>query len=184
MAVNGVDLRSLRLKDLRSTIGYVMQTPVLFDGTVRENISYGIPDATEAQIVAAAQSAQAHPFICEALPHGYDTQVGVHGGQLSGGQRQRLCLARLMLRDPAIVILDEATSQVDLQGESDLHEILSEFLQHRTALIVTHRLSTLRLADQIAVMQTGKVITVGTHDELIRDCNIYQDLRNMERSAA
>lgn len=184
VAINGVDLRSLRLKDLRGTIGYVMQTPVLFDGTVRENISYGIPDATDAQIVAAAQSAQAHRFICDALPHGYDTQVGVHGGQLSGGQRQRLCLARLMLRDPAIVILDEATSQVDLQGESDLHEILSDFLQHRTALIVTHRQSTLRLADQIAVMQAGKVVTVGTHDELIRDCNFYQDLRNMERSAA
>ena len=89
-----------------------------------------------------------------------------------------------MLRDPAIVILDEATSQVDLQGESDLHEILSDFLQHRTTLIVTHRLSTLRLADQIAVMQAGKVVTVGTHGELIRDCNIYRDLRNMERSAA
>ena len=184
VVIGDVDLRSFRLKDLRETIGYVMQEPILFDGTVRENIAYGLPEATEAEIIKAAKRSQAHQFICNTLPDSYDSQVGVGGGNLSGGQRQRLCLARVILRNPSIVILDEATSQIDLQGESVIHDAFEEFLQDRTALIVTHRVSTLALADRIAVLRAGRVTNIGTHDELMRDCSFYRDLRNAERRAA
>ncbi|MCA9185802.1 MAG: ABC transporter ATP-binding protein [Pirellulaceae bacterium] len=174
---NDVDLRKLRMRDFRQRIGMVTQHTQLFDDTVMNNIRYGSLGATDQQVIDAARRANADRFICEKLPHGYQTVIGQAGKLLSGGQRQRIALARAILRDPEILILDEATSQIDLESERLIHRALASFVVGRTALMITHRLATLELADLIIVMDGGQVLDVGTHDQLLQRCEFYQRLQ-------
>jgi subfamily B ATP-binding cassette protein MsbA len=178
--LDGVDLRELSLRELRGQIGVVTQETLLFDDTVLNNIRYGSPNATFEQVVAAAEQAHAHRFIEDKLDNGYHTQVGPRGGRLSGGQRQRIALARAILRDPALLILDEATSQVDLESEQVIHKVLEKFVRNRTTIIITHRLSTLALADRIVVMNAGKLLDVGRHGELLSRCDLYRRLHELQ----
>ncbi len=174
--LDGVDLRDVRLQDLRNQIGLVTQETLLFDDTVLNNIRYGCPHASREQAIEAAKQAHAHRFIEQKLEDGYDTFVGQGGGRLSGGQRQRIALARAILRDPAVLILDEATSQIDLESEQLIHKVLEQFIRHRTTLIVTHRLATLALADRIIVLQGGRIEDIGTHDQLLIRSELYARL--------
>ena len=178
--IDGVDIRHVRLRHLRSQIGMVSQETLLFDDTVYNNIRYGSPSASTEQIVEAAQAAHAHRFIENDLGEGYETSVGPRGNRLSGGQRQRIALARAILRDPAIMILDEATSQIDLESEQLIHRALEKFTAGRTTLIITHRLSTLDLADRILVLDEGQVVDLGTHDELYGRCTLYRRLHEIQ----
>ncbi|GAB2736594.1 ABC transporter ATP-binding protein [Melaminivora jejuensis] len=164
--VDGVDLRRMAVADWRSHIGLVLQEPFLFFGTVAENIAYGKPDATRAQIVAAARAAHAHEFILR-LPHGYDSLVGERGQSLSGGERQRISIARALLIDPRILILDEATSAVDTETEREIQRALDNLVQGRTTIAIAHRLSTLRKADRLVVLDRGEIVEVGPHDALM-----------------
>lgn len=172
--LDGVPLPEVRLRDLRRQISLVTQETVLFDDTVYNNIRFGRPGASREEVIAAARQAQAHRFIEEQLVDGYDTVVGPLGCRLSGGQRQRIALARAILRDPAILLLDEATSQVDLETEQVIHKVLEQFIHGRTAVLITHRLSTLVLADRIVVMDHGRIVDTGTHQELAARCAIYR----------
>jgi ATP-binding cassette subfamily B protein/subfamily B ATP-binding cassette protein MsbA len=178
--LDGVDLRDLRVRELRRQIGMVSQEAQLFDDTVLNNIRYGSPHATTDQVIEAAKRAHAHKFIESKLEQGYDTRVGTQGSRLSGGQRQRIALARAILRDPRILILDEATSQVDLESEQLIHGVLQNFIQGRTVIIITHRLSTLALADRVAVMNAGQLLDVGTHDQLLGRCDLYRRLHQLQ----
>lgn len=178
--IDGVGVTEMRQHDLRAQISIVTQETLLFDDTVLNNIRYGCPDATREDVIRAAKQAHAHDFILNALPEGYDTVVGTLGGRLSGGQRQRIALARAILRDPAILILDEATSQVDLESEQAIQDALVEFIRNRTTLIITHRMAALALADQIVVMQDGRIQDVGTHAELLARCPLYRRLYQIQ----
>ncbi len=169
-------LRDLSIQDLRRRIGIVTQQTILFDDSVMNNIRYGSPRASDDDVICAAKKAYAHGFILDKLEHGYQTNVGESGGRLSGGQRQRISLARAILRDPQIMLLDEATSQIDPESEQLIHNALQEFTKNRTTVMITHRLSTLSLADQILVMNEGRIIDAGTHDQLASRCEIYQRL--------
>jgi ATP-binding cassette subfamily B protein/subfamily B ATP-binding cassette protein MsbA len=182
--VSGIDVRQLRRRDLLERIGVVTQETLLFDDTVAENIRYGRTGATRAEIVAAAERAHAHRFITEVLSEGYATRVGQGGNRLSGGQRQRIALARAILRDPDILILDEATSQIDVESERLIHQVLEEFTRGRTAFIITHRPSTLELADRILVMDAGRVVDVGTFRELAARCDMFRRLAHLEHREA
>ncbi|WP_422018335.1 ABC transporter ATP-binding protein [Roseateles sp.] len=164
--VDGVDLRRIKVSDYRRHIGLVLQEPFLFFGTIAENIAYGKPDATRDEIVAAARAAHAHEFILR-LPHGYDSLVGERGQGLSGGERQRISIARALLIDPAILILDEATSAVDTETEKEIQRALDNLVKGRTTIAIAHRLSTLRKADRLVVMDRGEIVELGPHDELI-----------------
>lgn len=174
MLIDGRDVREVSVRSLREQIGVVTQETVLFRGSVRYNISYG-SSATQEQIVEAAKRARAHEFITR-LPQGYDTVLSEGGAGLSGGQRQRLAIARAILRNPAILILDEATSMVDAESEAQITEALTDFAVGRTALIVAHRLSTVLSCDAIVVMRDGQIEDVGTHKELLQRCETYQNL--------
>lgn len=173
--VGGHDVRELTLDSLRAAIGLVPEDSFLFSDTVRANIAYGLPDATDEQIAQAARSAQADRFIAE-LPNGYDTKVGEHGLTLSGGQRQRIALARAILTDPRLLLLDDATSAVDARVEHEIHEALRQVMAGRTTLLIAHRRSTLNLADRIAVLDDGRLADLGTHEELERRCALYRRL--------
>lgn len=178
--LDGVDLRDGRLSDLRSQIGLVTQETLLFDDTVYNNIRYGSMQATREEVIEAAQRAHAHRFIETKLENGYETVVGPRGSLLSGGQRQRIALARAILRDPSILILDEATSQVDLESEQLIHKVLEQFVRNRTTVVITHRMSTLALADRIVVMSGGRILDVGEHDELLQRSELYSRLYSIQ----
>ncbi|MFB7776525.1 ABC transporter ATP-binding protein [Streptomyces bauhiniae] len=173
--VGGHDVRELTLDSLRAAIGLVPEDSFLFSTTVRENIAYGRPDATQDEIEAAARAAQADRFVRE-LPQGYDTTVGEHGLTLSGGQRQRLALARALLTDPRLLVLDDATSAVDVRVEHEIHEALAHVMAGRTTLLIAHRRSTLSLADRIAVLDGGRLVDLGTDEELQERCPLYRRL--------
>jgi ATP-binding cassette subfamily B protein len=173
--MGGHDLRRFNVQELRRRIALVSQDVYLFHGTIRENIAYGRPESTEEAIIAAAQKAQLHDFIA-ALPEGYDSIVGERGIKLSGGQRQRLSIARAILKDAPVLILDEATSAVDTETERAIQENLEQLTKGKTALIIAHRLSTIRHADQIIVLEHGMLTEQGTHEELLEHNGIYADL--------
>ncbi|MFK4802426.1 ABC transporter ATP-binding protein [Streptomyces sp. MPA0124] len=173
--VGGHDVRELTLDSLRAAVGLVPEDSFLFSDTVRANIAYGRPDATDEEIEAAARAAQAHGFITE-LPDGYDTTVGEHGLTLSGGQRQRVALARAILTDPRLLVLDDATSAVDARVEHEIHEALKQVMRGRTTLLIAHRRSTLGLADRIAVLDRGRLADLGTHEELQERSALYRRL--------
>jgi ATP-binding cassette subfamily B protein len=183
ITVDGRDIRELSFASLRGAIGFVSQDVFLFHGTVRENIAYGRPDATAAQVEQAAQLAEAHDFI-SALPEGYDTVVGERGQKLSGGQRQRLSIARALVRDPAILVLDEATSAVDNETEAAIQRSLDRVAQGRTMLVIAHRLSTVRHADRIHVLERGEVVETGTHEELVEHGGLYAALWRVQTGDA
>lgn len=175
ITLDGKDTRGLKRQSLRSAFGMVLQETWLFEGTVRDNIAYGVPDATDEQVVAAAKRAHAHKFIMQ-LPQGYQTLVGEGGGALSQGQRQLLCIARVMMCDPAVLLLDEATSSIDTRTELQVQDAFDRMMEGRTSLVVAHRLSTVRNADCIIVMRDGRVVEKGTHEELLAAGGFYRDL--------
>lgn len=169
---DGVDIRELDLDELRRHIALVPQQPVLFSGTIRDNILYGLPGASEAQIIAAATAAYAHDFIT-ALPDGYNSLVGEGGVRLSGGQRQRVAIARALLKDPRLLLLDEATSALDAESEFQVQKALEELMKNRTTVVIAHRLATVIKADNIAVLDHGQLVATGTHRELLSSSPLY-----------
>jgi ABC-type multidrug transport system fused ATPase/permease subunit len=173
--IDGVDLRAVDLRSLRSQVAFVADESFLFSATVAENIAYAKPSATREEIEMAARRAQAHGFIAQ-LPHGYDTLVGERGLTMSGGQRQRVAIARALLADPRILILDDATSSVDARTEAAIKRGLREALAGRTTFIVAHRMSTISLADEVVVMDGGRIVDRGTHDELLERCPLYAEI--------
>jgi ATP-binding cassette, subfamily B, bacterial len=184
ITIDGVDLRDLDSGHYRQQLGMVLQDPYLFHGTVAENIRYGLPGADESQIVAAAKAANAHDFVCR-LEHGYDTLVGERGHTLSGGERQRISIARAILRDPRLLILDEATSSVDTETERKIQEALNRLTAGRTVIAIAHRLSTLHRADRILVVVDGRILEHGTHASLLADDkSLYKRLYELQRNLA
>jgi subfamily B ATP-binding cassette protein MsbA len=179
ITLDGRDLRTLKLADLRGLLGIVTQETILFHDTVRSNIAYGRPDASQADVEAAARAANAHEFIAH-LPQGYDTVLGEKGTRLSGGQRQRIAIARALLRNPPILILDEATSALDTESERLVQQAIEELMAHRTVLVIAHRLSTVRRADQIVVVDGGRIAERGTHDQLVARGGVYRRLYDMQ----
>ena len=184
ITLDGCDLHKIRLRSLRRHLAVVLQDTFLFNASVRENLLYGKPDATEEELVEAARAAYAHDFIL-ALPCGYDTEVGERGVRLSGGQKQRLALARAILANPRILILDEATSSVDAEAEYLIQQALESVLEGRTALVIAHRLSTIRHADKIIALEDGRIVEVGSHQELLSRKGLYSQLyrRQLELGA-
>jgi len=182
--LDGVDIRSFPVAEYRRHIGLVLQEPFLFFGTIAENIAYGKPEATREEIIAAARAAHAHEFILR-LPQGYDSLVGERGQGLSGGERQRISIARALLIDPRILILDEATASVDSETEKEIQKALDNLVQGRTTIAIAHRLSTLQRADRLVVLDKGQVVEEGTHDVLMARHGAYYNLykaqaRNMD----
>ena len=180
--IDGIDVRDLRSADLRRQVGIILQDPYLFAGSVADNIAYGRPDASRAQIVSAARAAFAHDFVTT-LPNGYDTVIGSRGHGLSGGERQRLSIARAVLLDPRILILDEATSSVDSATEEMIQQALERLIQGRTTIAIAHRLSTLRMADRLVVVEKGRLVEQGTHDELMAAGGTYCRLARKQQDA-
>jgi subfamily B ATP-binding cassette protein MsbA len=195
VTIDGVDVKNVTLRSLRKQIGIVTQEAVIFPGTIAENVAYGHPlsstlgantasaRALRAQIEHAAKRAFAHDFILE-KPNGYDTILGEHGAQLSGGQRQRLCIARAILRQTPILILDEATSQVDAESEHLIQQAIESLMHERTTFVIAHRFSTIMSADTIIVMEKGEIVGQGKHTELLETCEVYQQLYERQLFAA
>lgn len=177
--IDGLDIRDVKLDSLRNQIGIVPQETILFSTTVRENIRYGRLEATDEEVVAAAKAANAHEFIME-MPEGYDTKIGERGLNLSGGQRQRIAIARAILKDPRILILDEATSALDTESEKIVQAALDKLMVGRTTFVIAHRLSTIFQADQIYVIDAGKIVESGTHEELLKLGGLYSNLYNIQ----
>jgi subfamily B ATP-binding cassette protein MsbA len=179
ITMDGRDVREFSLRDWRGKMGIVTQDVILFNDTIRANVAYGRPDATQAEIEAAAVAARAHDFIVNA-PQGYDTVIGERGLQLSGGERQRLAIARAILRDPEILIFDEATSALDTESERLVQEAIERLMANRTTLVIAHRLSTIQGADQIVVIEKGRVAERGSHAELLEKGGVYRQLHEMQ----
>jgi ATP-binding cassette, subfamily B, bacterial len=181
--IDDMDVSEMRLASVRRNVSMVLQDTFLFAGTVKENLRFGNEEASDEEIVEAAKAANAHSFI-EALPRGYDTRVGERGVRLSGGQKQRLSIARAVLKDASILILDEATSSVDTQTEEEIRKALQELMRERTAIVIAHRLSTVRHADLIAVLEGGSIVELGTHEHLMRCEGLYRKLYDRQFGAA
>ncbi|RMG21568.1 MAG: ABC transporter ATP-binding protein, partial [Bacteroidetes bacterium] len=181
ITLDGIDIRQYRLGDLRAQIGYVTQEGILFHDTVLHNIAYGQPNPDREAVIAAAKVANAHDFIMQ-LPQQYDTLIGERGTMLSGGQRQRIAIARAVLRNPAILILDEATSNLDTESEKLVQDALDRLMQHRTSVVIAHRLSTILRADQILTIENGQIVERGTHQELLRKGGMYSKLYELQFS--
>jgi ATP-binding cassette subfamily B protein len=175
ITIDGTDIRDVRQEDLRREIGIALQESVLFTGTIRDNIRYGRPDASDEAVVGAAQAAQAHDFIMS-LPDGYDTMLGQRGVNLSGGQKQRVAIARALLIDPTILILDDSTSSVDVETETKIQEALEELMANRTSFVIAQRISTVLTADKILVLDKGRIVAKGTHAQLLESSPIYQEI--------
>jgi ATP-binding cassette subfamily B protein len=175
ITIDGHDVRDLTLHSLRSCVGVVLDEPFLFSVSIHENIAYGRPSATPEEVEAAARAANAHEFIVR-LPEGYDTVVGERGYTLSGGQRQRIAIARTLLVNPPILILDDATSAIDVHVEAEIHEALTRLLAHRTTIVIAHRLSTIALASRVALLENGECVATGTHDELLVSNPLYSEV--------
>lgn len=179
VTIDGYDLRDVTLSSLRRQIGIVLQETTLFSGTIRENIAFGKPDASEEEIIAAAKAAQAHEFILS-FPDGYNTCVGERGQTLSGGQKQRIAIARALLLNPRILILDDSTSSVDLATEAAIQKALEELMKGRTSFVIAQRISTVRNADKIIVLEKGRIAAIGRHDELLEESPIYAEIYNSQ----
>jgi ATP-binding cassette subfamily B protein len=175
LTIDGADVRDVKLRSLRSEVGVISQDTFLFSATVRENITFGAPHLTDEEVEQVAQLAQAHEFV-ERLPERYDTIIGERGITLSGGQRQRLAIARAIAVDPRILILDDATASVDASTEARIRLGLREAMKGRTTLIIAHRLSTISLADEIVVVDDGRIAARGTHDDLLETSQVYRDI--------
>jgi ATP-binding cassette, subfamily B, multidrug efflux pump len=173
ITIDGHDIRHVTQASLRSQIGIVLQESTLFATSIRENIAFGRPNATEVEVIEAAKAAQAHDFIMQ-MADGYDTEIGERGSTLSGGQRQRMAIARALLKDPRILILDDATASVDTETERLIQKALTRLMEGRTSIIIAQRLSTVRLADLILILEKGQVTGAGTHEELLATSSLYQ----------
>jgi ATP-binding cassette subfamily B protein len=180
ITLDGHDVRNLGLESLRRQISIVLQDVFLFHGTVRENLLFGKPDASENEMIDAAVTANAHEFI-QQLPNGYDTLIGERGIKLSGGQKQRVSIARAILKDAPILILDEATSSVDTETELLIQQALERLMIGRTVILIAHRLSTIRNADQIVVLEGKRIVEIGDHDSLLAQKGLYQRLVNVQQ---
>ena len=176
VVVDGADVRDVQRRSLRREIGVISQDPFLFSASVRDNIAFGLPEAPHQAVEAAARAAQAHDFIVEDLPHGYETVIGERGITLSGGQRQRIAIARALLIDPRILVLDDATASVDATTEARIRAGLREVMRGRTTIIIAHRLSTIALADEIAVLENGRILARGTQAELLAESTLFQEI--------
>jgi subfamily B ATP-binding cassette protein MsbA len=176
---DGVDIKTLKMDSIRSQMGVVNQDSILFNDTIFNNIAFGRPNATEAEVLAAAKIANAHDFIQE-TDQGYQSNIGDRGLKLSGGQRQRLCIARAVLANPPIMLLDEATSALDTESEKLVQDALNKLMENRTSLVIAHRLSTIQRADKIIVLDAGKIIESGTHQELMKHKGMYCKLVEMQ----
>ncbi len=175
VTIDGHDVRDVTLDSLRQRIGIVLQETTLFSGTIAENIAFGRPDAPVEEIITAAQAAEAHDFIMS-FPEGYDTMVGERGVTLSGGQKQRIAIARALLLDPRILILDDATSSVDYETEYRIQQALERLMEGRTSFIIAQRIATVLNADQILVLDRGEIVARGTHEELLQESPIYAEI--------
>ena len=179
ISINGIDIRKLSLKSLRRLMGIVTQETILFNDSIRNNIAYGLEQTEMERIEEAARMANAHNFIAE-FDKGYDTPVGNRGVMLSGGQRQRIAIARALLKDPQVLIFDEATSSLDTESERLVQEAIDKLMKNRTSIVIAHRLSTIKNADRILVLDRGRIVECGTHDSLIAENGLYQRLYTMQ----
>jgi ATP-binding cassette, subfamily B, bacterial MsbA len=180
--LDGINIRDYRIDDLRSLMAIVTQESILFNDTVYNNIVFGKPDVSEEEVISAAKVANAHEFIM-AMEEGYETNIGDRGAKLSGGQRQRISIARAILRNPPILILDEATSSLDSESERLVQDALLKVMKDRTSIVIAHRLSTIKFADEIIVLEKGRIVESGNHDQLMKTGGLYKRLHDLQTFA-